>query len=673
MQEPLAVDKFFAHSVGCYKRCEINKSDVSSGAPGPFLILDTSDKEVISIDDGRFLLVFIDGTLQRETDSYIINGPTITFSKKIYPKNNIEIVYLYGRDLSQSITLHDYERNEYYNDIAVKFDGTSGSFNAFEAWWGKYLDEDMIAYQKSGTVKKIIGKLKSYNIDSSDDLTIKLSGRNPDTSSGKVYFSGLKDFSDEIELDLSFTVTVTKDADNNYKMQRDASRWLYGSKRADEAFYVKKGLANLNKGDLIKINGENEYRTIKELPQFFKTKTYNAGDDPSQSFFGSVATTNYNGNERGIGLAVTCTISGGSVDTITWDKNLPTSGYEKAPILHFIPENQEGGGARAEVIVVDGVVVDIVLTNGGSGYTKAPKVVVAKQYDIVKGNRKVDSFFNITLHNQTSSVAQPGPVAAESTASFVTSGTPGADIINSEVYAPVAISPVPDKFTIIIDSIGIDTASTFAVSKEILFIPKASVTTVTPTTSDAVVKVHLELDRSATSSPTLTTQVWRVFAYQYGFTDYRFWNTPPAGFANISLRPSFQMWEGAKFMDTGNILHNGVSVSALTIEEFARWGFNLEDFANWGGSGISDAGYAFNVGYPSINYYMGRINQNLVAGDAIVYAENTTNFPASGTLQLGLEQITYTGKLSDRFTGCTRGANGTTAQAHTAGDYFRSA
>ena len=167
--------------------------------------------------------------------------------------------------------------------------------------------------------------------------------------------------------------------------------------------------------------------------------------------------------------------------------------------------------------------------------------------------------------------------------------------------------------------------------------------------------------------------IGREFTYQLGFTDYRFWGTVPAGFANITLRPSFQMWENAKFMDTGNILHNGVSVSALTIEEFARWGFDLADFANWGGSGISDAGYAFNVGYPSINYYMGRINQNLVAGDVIVYAASTTNFPATGTLQLGTEQITYTGKLSDRFTGCTRGANGTTAIAHTAGDYFRSA
>jgi len=140
------------------------------------------------------------------------------------------------------------------------------------------------------------------------------------------------------------------------------------------------------------------------------------------------------------------------------------------------------------------------------------------------------------------------------------------------------------------------------------------------------------------------------------------------------LRPSFLMWENAKFMDTGNIVDgSGVGVSALTIEEMARWGYDLEDFADNAGSGVSDAGYAFNVGYPSINYYMGRINQNLATGDVIVMVASTTNFPTTGTIQLGAEQITYTGKLSDRFTGCTRGANGTTAIAHTAGDYFRSA
>jgi len=727
LQEPLAVDKFFAYGVGCYNRCEINNKDVSSGSIGPFLILDTFDKEVISIDDSRFVLVFIDGVLQRDRDSYRINGPSITFTRNIYPKNNIEIIYTYGRDLSQSITLHDYERNEYYNKIAVKFDGTSGVFDAFEAWWGKYLEEDMIAYQKSGSVKKIIGKLKSYNIDSSDDLTVVLSGRNPDTSSGKVYFSGLKDFSDEIELDSSFIVTVTKDPDDNYKMQRDSSPWLYGTKKADEAFYVKKGLANLNKDDLIKIDGEDDYRTIKELPQFFTPKTYIAGDDPSQSFFGSVATTNYNGEERGVGLAVTCTISGGSVNDITWDRNLPTSGYTKAPILHFVPENQKGGGARAEVIVVDGTVVDIILTDGGSGYTKPPKVVVAKQYDIIKGNRKFDPFVELRLNNK---ISQESPVHIQSIWSFIkgiggggggggyggggggggggTPVTPEAAIVNS-VLMPLAMPAVQDKITVIFDPMTRSASS----STSHIGAVKITWPTINQNAGTSLIKIFKEITHIQTGGsvkmriPYIYIDangnrivdpggdpgegggggglggdgggIGKTTVYQLGFVDYRHYNpswnsSAPANLHNMTLRPSFLMWENAKFMDTGNIVDGvGVGVSALTIEEMARWGFDLEDFADNASSGISDAGYSFNVGYPSINYYMGRINQNLATGDLVVMVASTNDFPATGTIQLGAEQITYTGKLSDRFTGCTRGANGTSAKAHTAGDYFRSA
>ena len=316
------------------------------------------------------------------------------------------------------------------------------------------------------------------------------------------------------------------------------------------------------------------------------------------------------------------------------------------------------------------------MIDGGSGYTKAPKVVVARQYDIIKGDRKIDSFFNITLHNQTASVAAPSPVIAETFYSTqIGLGIPPGAAVVQTVLAPVSLPPVVEKFTVIIDDVGIDLSTSLAVSKEILLIPKATVVDISSTPStDPVIKVHLELDRSIVSQPVLSNQIWKVTVYQFGFTDHRGWSTPPAGFANTTLRPTFQMWEGAKFMDTGNILHNGVSVSALTIEELTRWGFDLADFANWGGSGISDAGYAFNVGYPSINYYMGRINQNLVAGDVIVYAASTSDFPATGTLQLGTEQITYTGKQSDRFTGCTRGVNGTTAQSHDTNEpYFRSA
>lgn len=43
---------------------------------------------------------------------------------------------------------------------------------------------------------------------------------------------------------------------------------------------------------------------------------------------------------------------------------------------------------------------------------------------------------------------------------------------------------------------------------------------------------------------------------------------------------------------------------------------------------------------------------------------STTAFPSSGTIQIDSEEITYTGKTSTTFTGCTRGANGTTASFH---------
>ena len=674
LQEGIGVDKFFAHSIGSYLRCEIDKNDIPTGSNGAFLILNSADKKVINISDPQFALVFIDGVLQRDQDSYIINGPTITFSRKIFQNSNIEIIYLYGRDLSQSITLYDYERNEYYNEITIKFTGSSGDFDVFENWWGKFNETDMVAYQKVGGIKKFIGSLKHYYI-SGNDLVIQIAGFNPDADSSDIFFSGLDDYSDEISLSQSRTITVTTNSDNTYKMQRNASRWLYGTIKADEAFYVRKnGLANLNKGDLIKINGENEYRTIEKLPQYFEPKTYLPGDDPSNSFFGSVATTNYNGEEKGIGLAVSCTISNGSVDTITWDKNIPVSGYTKAPILHFVPVDQAGGGARAEVIVVDGTIVDIVLTDGGSGYTKEPRVVVAKQYSIKKQNRKIDSFVNLILHNQFSSVAQPGPVNAESsfTKTKTVGGVPIGNAILGEMISPAAHGGT--LITVEIPSIALSQASSFVVKKEFLNIQPTSVQSVSIEDVQVEARCRLELDRLIQFQPSITIDVAPTTVYQLGFTDHRFWFTPPAGFTNTTLRPSFQMWENAKFMDTGNVLHNGISVSAYTIEEFARWGFDLEDFASYPGSGISDAGYAFNVGYPSINFYLGRINQNLNSSDTIVYVENTTNFPASGTLQLGKEQITYTGKQSDRFTGCTRGVNGTTAQSHdTSEPFFRSA
>ena len=57
--------------------------------------------------------------------------------------------------------------------------------------------------------------------------------------------------------------------------------------------------------------------------------------------------------------------------------------YFTPPIIEFIPQDGTGGGARAEVIVSKGQVLSVDLIDGGSGYTKAPKVIVARRFDIL--------------------------------------------------------------------------------------------------------------------------------------------------------------------------------------------------------------------------------------------------------------------------------------------------
>ena len=47
---------------------------------------------------------------------------------------------------------------------------------------------------------------------------------------------------------------------------------------------------------------------------------------------------------------------------------------------------------------------------------------------------------------------------------------------------------------------------------------------------------------------------------------------------------------------------------------------------------------------------------------------SSTSFPSSGTVLINNELITYTGNSSNSLTGLTRGANGTTAAAHSSGD-----
>jgi len=57
----------------------------------------------------------------------------------------------------------------------------------------------------------------------------------------------------------------------------------------------------------------------------------------------------------------------------------------------------------------------------------------------------------------------------------------------------------------------------------------------------------------------------------------------------------------------------------------------------------------------------GILDEALDTSETTITLENASDFPNAGTILIGSEQITYTGKSDNDLTGCTRGANSTTA------------
>jgi hypothetical protein len=58
------------------------------------------------------------------------------------------------------------------------------------------------------------------------------------------------------------------------------------------------------------------------------------------------------------------------------------------------------------------------------------------------------------------------------------------------------------------------------------------------------------------------------------------------------------------------------------------------------------------------------LNGPVDATQTVLPVIDTSTFPIVGTLIIGLEKINYTGKTATTFTGCTRGAEATTAKTH---------
>ena len=413
-------EKCFIYTVGSYERLTINSTLYEYRFGGPYLLLDELSGSVRKVDDPRYALVFIDGVLQRDTDSYQIVGPNITFTKplgvSVTPSGeritqDVNIILMYGRDIAKTLTFYDFERDTYFNTVYLTVSGT-GIYDVISLLIAKYSTYNY--HLKQGD--NVLGEILRYDKVSDDEIVLTLQSPiniNPEENT-KLTFVRTDDVTKDTMVLGSYTISHSYKVDDDglRVLEKNISRWLYGSERGTDAWNNKHSLtANLLPGDKILIDGEKEYRTIVSTPTTAKTKSFVNGYYIQNEMYAKVLATNYEGNTEGEGLSITANINAfGAITTLNVsdvefnqrDLQLyfnngillqPTAyQYFTTPEVHFIPVDGNGGGAKAEVIAYGGQILDVVLTDGGSGYTQPPQVVVARRYKRIKDpHRKIDS------------------------------------------------------------------------------------------------------------------------------------------------------------------------------------------------------------------------------------------------------------------------------------------
>ena len=443
INEPTAVEKVVGIGVGNYKRLTIDPNLVD-GRTGPFLILDVEDYTVQSIESNTTLYVFIDGILQKETLNYEVSGPNIFFKKPILKEMKVDMRYLYGRDVGQVLNIFDFAPDAFFSTGRFVIDSTSSYWDSYEtyAWMGDKIGSGIHCWQvKPDGTYNVIGKvanllrtastvefdiIKAQNsvVLDNTDIVFAVEGyydRNTTLTSSE--FTGT-------------TLTLRKD-EMGRKLLRDENGLWSGTILGKT---YKSPFLSLSNGDQIRVEGEDKFRKIKKLPTETTSKDNRDGQQLSSDIFAAVSVEPYTGITRGEGLSVIATVEGGSVTNLTWNQRSynpltqPTAyQYFTPPILEFIPQDGTGGGARAQVIVSKGQVISVDLIDGGSGYTKAPKVIVARRFDILSEREIGISLINLNIVNQITGFGMTGSsvITEISDAGIAGIGTIGTIVVDS--------------------------------------------------------------------------------------------------------------------------------------------------------------------------------------------------------------------------------------------------
>lgn len=694
---------FFGFGVGSYQRLGISEKIIPYNTKtNQYQILDDKGR-VKNFDTPLYAYVYIDGVLQRDGISYRINGPSITFNKPLnyalqsdgsYTTSKVDILYFYGKDYQPTITLFDFEDDTFYNKASIIFTGEN-TREQFVAWHSVNFSHRTIVYQIVNGVQRVWGEVIKLGFSNKDQWSLNLRSQNIDAVNGEpVYFTrkGVNGMMDTINITFdSFDIEYLQSEQNERILNRIESNYvsfLDTDDLTDSYEYrgeIIKEHPNLRVGDIIQIDGELETREVFSVPLFAKTKEYRDGKQVSNSYFAKINVGAYNKDTFGEGLSVTAKIDNGVVTSLNWNKrdlqlyfntgillNPTAYQYYSPPVLNFVPVDGAGGGAKAEVVVYGGQVIDLVLIDGGSGYTKAPRVVVSRGYNVLRENNHPESSVILDLQSRSEATLQTKIV------SIVTdvylwkwNAIESITILNSPnplSYKEILICYItPEEQSVTIPGVTYPTYVTTQVQTNV------------ENNNVSHNETLVERDYEITENVSYSTYEHPVTKYyQTGVLDMT--QQPMGGTSYLYSQNTMGMSVGSfidyLFMDVGYANVSGISLEQLeyTYTQFAGIsdGINtwMENYAIRD-TVVTTDGTIFNAGIPSIQELMSYLDAPLTNTGIVAYIPDTTNFPSSGKILIGKELVTYSAKLSDRLIGLTRGVDGTTAEAHTAGSLIR--
>ncbi len=605
------------HGVGNYDRLTIPRASFGSG---PHLMVDeVSGFGIIEVSNPQYALVFLDGVLQ-ENRSYTIVGNSITFSEalktyedesgiEIYQK--VDILVFYGRDKDKTLTAHNFERFGFTNQVTILINGTDIS---------SQIEVDPSVYTFAHQGDNYIGQVLAFTKKDNNNIELIVENRdnlNYNDSLPLEFYSTVGNVNTVLTGDYTVTSIYTTDSDGVRILERKATTpWLYRTELNESAWQTRNKLrASILAGDKIKIDGESEYRIVKEVPSKAYLKDYRAGSPSGDYHFGKILTSAYSGEQEGYGLTVQAVVENGSIIELEWNyrdwsdyinggskPKTYAKGYYTEPFLFFVPKTNSGGGARARVIInpENGYVLDVVLIDGGSEYEEAPDVFVGRSYDIIK-ERKIQQERTFILPFNLDNITPKNIFAITEI------------VAEGETVSATAIFSV------------------FQAELEAIF------------TSETVVIIDKQISVGEFLSK--STEIYSYITYDFNpiyvgidEDDVSFTVTRFVESANTAGQIELKVFE-----ETTNIVE--LSISNKLIPVFLGT--------------TSDLG-AFLAAPMSLT-------------DTVVYASGTTLFPDSGKLLIGKELVYYSSKddVNTRFLNAQRGYLGSTVATHNAGDYFR--